>query len=85
MLAAKQAKYGFIGYSLAITVGLLLATCNAFGFNKVVEILAHYTSSYSETQQRWLGDAFVLVVLLWLPVAAFLGYLVTSAILRLVA
>jgi predicted permease len=85
MLAARQAKGGVIGYSLAITIGLLLATCNAWGVNKLMEILAHYTGSYSETQQKWLGDVFVLLVFLWLPVAAFLGYLVASAVLRLVA
>ena len=84
MLAVRQVKTGFTGYSLAIAISLFLATCNAWVFDKVVDTLAHYTGSYTETQQEWCGRAFLLLILLWAPTAACLGKLVTTAVLRLV-
>lgn len=83
--AAKYAKAGLGGYVLAIIIGSSLAICNAWGMYKILDIIADLTSSYSETQQEWLGRAFWLLILLWVLVAAFLADLVTSAVMRLVA
>jgi hypothetical protein len=84
VVAARHAKAGLGGYALAIIIGLFLAVCNAWILYKLGDILAGLTRSHSEAQQnRWGRAAFVAMVL-WLPVAAFLGDWVASAAMRLV-
>jgi hypothetical protein len=85
VITAKHAKAGLDGYAAAIIIGSSLAIGNAWMFYKLGGILADLTSSYSETQQEWLGRAFCLFALLWALVAAILTNLVTSMVMQLVS
>ena len=85
ILAAKQTKAGIVGYILAVIIGSSLAICNAWGLNKVVDILADLPNSYSETQEDWIGRVICILVLLWGVIGAVLTGLATSAVMRLIA
>src|ERR1700691_5402267 len=82
VLAAKHQHAAVGGYLLAIVVGLVLAACNGWVIYKAGAALAHVTASSSKTGQEWSGRAFFLLILLWLPLAAFLGNWMTSAVVR---
>lgn len=82
VLAARHEHAALGGYLLAIVVGLLLAACNAWMIYKAGNLLANRTSSSSKPRQEWFGRAFFLVILLWLPLAAFIGGWVASAVMR---
>lgn len=83
--AATHAKAGFGGYALTIFVGLLLAVCNALILYKLADILAVATKSRSEVQQNRWGRVAAVVMVLWLPLAAFLGDWVGSEAMRLLS
>jgi hypothetical protein len=82
VLAAKHEHATLGGYLMATLVGLALAGCNAWGIYKVGDVLAHQTGSSSKARQEWSGKAFFLVILLWLPFAAFVGNWAASAVMR---
>ncbi len=84
VVSAKHAKAGVGSYALAIAIGLLLGACNAWSMYKVGRTVAGRTKAYSESQQEWCFRALYLAATLWIPVAAFLGDWVTSAVIRLV-
>jgi hypothetical protein len=75
VLAAKNTHAAIGGYVLAIIIGLLLAACNAWVVYKAGEHVANLTSSSS----------FFLAILLWLPLAAFLGNWVALVVMRFAA
>jgi len=82
--AASEAKAKLGGYVLAITIGSLLAVCNAWTMHKVVELLVGHPSRYSES--RWsLHVFFFVVVCVWAPLWTILTMWITSTFLRLVA
>jgi hypothetical protein len=83
VLAARHEHPAFGGYILAIVVGVLLAGCNGWIMYKAAEVLANLTTASSASRQGWWGRAFSLVVLLWLPLAAYLGDWVSSTMIRL--
>jgi len=85
VLAAKNTHAAIGGYVLAIIIGLLLAACNAWVVYKAGERVANLTSSSSQSRQEWFGRAFFLAILLWLPLAAFLGNWVALAVMRFAA
>lgn len=82
VLAATHGHAAFGTYLLAIVVGLLLALCNGWIVYKAGDLLAKLTCSSSKRRQEWFGRAFFLVILLWLPVAAYVGSWVSSAVMR---
>ena len=82
VLAARREHATPAGYVLAIIAGILLATCNAWVIYKACDILADLTTSSSKARQEWYGRAFFVVIFLWLPLAAYLGDWVTSAVMR---
>lgn len=82
-LAARHAQAAPSGYLLATVIGLLLAVCNAWGEYRIADRLANLTGSWSQSQQDWWGRAFSVVMLLWLPIAAFIGTSLSCAALRL--
>jgi len=84
VLAAKHEHAALGGYLMATLVGLVLAACNFWLFYKAADVLARVTASSSEPRQEWAGKAFFLVFLLWVPLAAFVGDWVASAVLRFV-
>ncbi len=84
VLAARHAHAGLGDYVLAIIIGLVLAACNARMLYRAGDILADVTISWSLSRQELCGRGFFLVMLLWLPFAAFLGDWVTSLAMRLV-
>jgi hypothetical protein len=83
VLAARHANAPLGDYVVAIVIGLLLAACNAWMVYKAGGILADLTKSWSQSRQEWAGRAFFLVMLLWIPFAAFFGDWVTLAAIRL--
>ena len=85
VLAANHEHARSGGYVLAIVAGILLAGCNGWILYRAADELANLTTSSSESLQEWWGRAFFLIVLLWVPVAAFLGDWVSSTLIRLVA
>lgn len=82
VLAARHKHAGLHEYVLAIVVGLVLAGCNARAVHMAAEVVANRTTSIPESRQAWLGPVFCLLVLLWLPVAAFLGNWIATVMLR---
>ena len=82
VLAAKHEHATLGGYLLSIVVGLVLAACNAWAIYKAGAVLARVTASSPKARQEWSGRAFFLLILLWSPLAAFLGNWVTSAVMR---
>jgi hypothetical protein len=85
VLAARHQHAGLGGYILAIFIGVLLAGCNAWIVDKSGTILANLTVSCSKPRQEFWGKVFFVAILLWLPLAAFLGDWVSSAIIRIAA
>jgi hypothetical protein len=85
VLAAIHEHATLGGYVLAIVIGLLLAACNAWIVYKAGDVVADLTSSCSKPRQKWCGRVFFLVILLWIPLAAFLGDWTTSAVIRFAA
>ena len=83
VLAARHANVAVGNYIVAVIIGLLLAACNAWMVYKAGDILAGLTKSWSKSRQEWSGRAFFLMMLLWMPFAAFIGDWVTSAAIRL--
>jgi hypothetical protein len=72
-------------YGLALFVGALLAASNAWAVYRAGLLLADRSASWPQTRQELVGKAFFLVILLWLPVAALIGKLITMAVTQLVA
>jgi len=85
VLAARHEHAALVGYILAVVTGLLLATGNGWAVYRAGTLLANLTSSSSKARQDWWGRAFFLLILLWLPLAAYLGDRVSSAVIRLAA
>src|SRR5262245_479387 len=82
IFAARHEHASLEGYVTAILIGLLLAVCNAWAIYGVCGKFANLTSPHSISRKEWYGRAFVLIMVLWLPVAAFFGDWVTSAVVR---
>jgi hypothetical protein len=82
VITAKHERATLAGYLLAIVIGLLLAACNAWVVYKAGDLMAMLTSSSSKVRQDWVGRLFFLAIMVWLPLAAFLGNFVASTLMR---
>jgi hypothetical protein len=85
VLSARHAQVGFGSYVLAITIGLLLGTCNAVTMYKVAGSAEVQLRHHSESLQRWCFNALYVAAALWILFAAFLGEWAATVALRLVA
>ena|SRR5437899_4291243 len=79
----EHGKSTFGAYTFASLIGLVLGVSNARLLYKVTDAFTERIQKYSEsTQERYLRTLYVAAVL-WMPVAAVIGYWVTWAAMRL--
>jgi hypothetical protein len=83
VVAANAQRASSSGYMVAVLVGVLLAGLNAWIVYRTATVLARFTSSCSPSRQEWAGRTFFLAIVLWLPLAAYLGDVVSSVFVRL--
>jgi hypothetical protein len=85
VLGAKDAKVGFVGYTLAIGIGLVLGAGCTWTMWTVGERVGSTLQSYPQQQrERYFRDLYLAAVL-WLLVVAFLANSATSLAMHFVA
>jgi hypothetical protein len=83
VLAASGANGGVRSYVVVAISGLLLATCNAWTWSKIGDAVDDHVKPFSESQQERYLRTLYLALAIWALCAAFLGVVISSAILRL--
>ncbi len=89
LASAQHAKVGPGGYASAIAVGLAVGACCAlamYATHKIVvsKLQRHLSSEASLAKQEWYFRGFYLAKILWVGFAGFLGFWLSSALLRMV-
>ena len=82
IVAARQAHATFAGYTIAALIGTALAVGNAWLTYKIVQLLARRTENWPARSQNWSGGIFLVLFVLWLPCANFIGDFVTKTVFR---
>ena len=83
--AAAAAKMGAGGHILAAVTGLVIGALCAFAMWRVGEAVGSRASKlHSESRERWLIRAIYASSVLWIFLAAVLGKLVASGVLKFV-
>lgn len=87
--SAQQGRYGLGAYTLAIGVGSAVGMC--FGWvmyaaHKIVseKLQRGAPSETSLVKQEWFFRGFYLAKILWIALAGFLGFWLSSVLLRIV-
>ena len=81
---AKRANSGFAGFALAMTVGILLAVCNAWVTYQIGEGAQRRLSSGSVRGSKWGLRVLYTAAALWIPCATFLGDWAATLAIRVV-
>ena len=88
LASAQRGRYGPGGYTLAIAVGLAVGVCCGWimyaTHEPVGRKLQRLTSETSHAKQEWSFFGFYLVKILWMALAGFLGFWLSSVLLRIV-
>lgn len=87
--SAQHGRYGLGGYTLAIAVGLAVGMCFAwvmYATHKIVgeKLQRRAPSETSLGKQEWYFRGFYLAKILWIALAGFLGFWLSSVLLRIV-
>ena len=84
---AKVAKVGFVGYMLAIMVGLAVGASSAWMMwimHKVVSRNLQQRPDEVQSVSEWYFRGFYLSKILWIVISSLLGAWLSSLLLRLV-
>ena len=81
--AARDAKTGFLGYALAVVIGLALGGSSTWTMWTVGKRVAAVVRPYPEARQKLYSGVLMLAVMLWILIALFIADHVTSAAMRL--
>jgi hypothetical protein len=88
LASAQHGRVGPGGYALAIAVGLAVGACCGWVMYATHETvgskLQRLTSETSPAKQEWYFFGFYLAKFLWLALAGFLGFWLSSMLLRIV-
>ena len=89
LASARHEKVGPGGYALAIAVGLAVGVCCGWVMYAthniaVRKLLRRPPSETSLAKQKWFIRVFYLAKFLWLALAGFLGFWLSSVLLRVV-
>ena len=87
--SAQHGRYGFGGYTLAIGVGLAVGMCFGWVMYVAPKIVGEKLqrgapSETSLAKQEWFFRGFYLAKILWIALAGFLGFWLSSVLLRIV-
>ena len=82
LASAKDAKVGWGGYIVAITIALALGGFCAWAMRTVGHAIAARSERHSVSLGEWYFRALYLAAILWIVFALFLGNWATSALMR---
>jgi len=88
LASARDAKVGFVGYALAVTVGLVVGLGCAWLMWASGEVVVKYLErpgrKYSESMREWCFRVLYLAALLWIVPTGIIGGWFSSVMLRFV-
>jgi hypothetical protein len=89
LAAAEYGKVGLRGYALASAVGLVVGGLCAWIMwvtHKIVvdTVRRSPDGKHSPSQREWFFRAFYVAKMLWTAIAGFIGFWLSSALIRLV-
>jgi hypothetical protein len=87
--SARQAKVGPGGYAFALAIGLAVGTCCGWTMytthkGAVRKLQSQSRSQVSVAKQEWYFRGFYLAKSIWVAFAGFLGFWLSSALLRVI-
>lgn len=83
--AAREAKIGFIGYALAVAIGLAMGGGLTWVMWNTGERVIAAVEARSEARQELYFRMLYLAAVLWVLIAIFIADYVTSVAMRLAA
>lgn len=81
--AARDAKTGFVGYALAVGIGLALAGSSSWAMWKAGERVGVAAQVHPEARRELYFRVLYVVAVLWILIALFVADHLTSAAMRL--
>jgi hypothetical protein len=81
--SARDARSGFWGYVLAITLGLAVGVFFVWSMRAVPVVLFSWLDRQAQSRQWWINRAIVLAVAFWILATAILAAGLSSMTLRL--
>lgn len=81
---ATDAKKGFLGYAIAVALGLVMGVISTRLMWASGKIVGEWITRRSESLQEWYFRALYFAAVIWIFAVAFLAQWVISAVIRII-